>query len=35
MFHMQEGQLLLSSLFKKPVHNAIRPFSCLHENIIL
>ena len=28
MFHMQEGQLLLSLLFKKPVHNAIRHFSC-------
>ena len=33
MFHMQERQLLLSSLFKKPVHNAIRHFSCLHRNI--
>ena len=28
MFHMQKRQLLLSSLFKKPVHNAIRHFSC-------
>ena len=28
MFHMQERQLLLSPLFKKPVHNAIRRFSC-------
>ena len=28
MFHMQERQLLLSSLFKKPVHNAVRRFSC-------
>ena len=26
MFHMQERQL--SSLFKKPVHNAVRHFSC-------
>ena len=29
MFGMQERQLLLSSLLKKPVHNAIRHFSCL------
>ena len=28
MFHMQERQLLLSPLFKKSVHNAIRHFSC-------
>ena len=29
MFHMQESRLSLSSLFKKkPVHNAIRHFSC-------
>ena len=31
MFHMQERQLLLSSLFKKPVHNAVRRFSCFLE----
>ena len=31
MFHMQERQLLLSLLFKKPVHNAIRRFSCLKK----
>ena len=30
MFHMQERQLLLSSLFKKPVHNAVRRFSCFY-----
>ena len=28
MFHIQERQLLLSLLFKKPVHNAVRHFSC-------
>ena len=28
MFHMQEGQLSLSLLFKKPVYNTIRHFSC-------
>ena len=27
MFHMQERQLLLSSLLKTPVHNAVRHFS--------
>ena len=32
MFHMQERQLLLSSLFKKPVHNAVRRFSCFFLN---
>ena len=31
MFHMQERQLSLSSLFKKPVHNAVRHFSCCLE----
>ena len=28
MFHMQERQLSLSLLFKEPVHNAFRHFSC-------
>ena len=28
MFHMQERQLLLYSLFKKPIHNAFSHFSC-------
>ena len=28
MFHVQERQFSFSSLFKKPVHNAVRPFSC-------
>ena len=28
MFHMQERQLLLSSLFEKPIHNAVRRVSC-------
>ena len=31
MFHVQEGQFSFSSLFKKPVHNAVRPFSCLNR----
>ena len=39
MFHMQERQLLLSLIFKKPVHNAVRCFSCfsfhLHRNLTL
>ena len=30
MFPMHERQLSLSSLFKKPVHNAVRHFSCLN-----
>ena len=33
MYPMQERQLLLSSLFKKPVHNAVRRFSCLYKSI--
>ena len=33
MFHMQERQLLLSSLFKKPVHNAVRHFSCCNFSL--
>ena len=28
-FHVQERQLSLSSLFKKPIHSAIRCFSCM------
>ena len=30
MFHMQERQLLLSPLFKKPVHNTVRRFLVYH-----
>ena len=29
MFHVQERQLSLSSLFKEPIHNTVRHFSCL------
>ena len=29
MFHMQERQISLPSLFKKTVHNIIRRFLCL------
>ena len=28
MYPIQERQLSLSSLFKKPIHNAVRRFSC-------
>ena len=28
MFHMQERQLSLSSLFKRPIYNAVRRFPC-------
>ena len=35
MFHMQEKQLLLSLLFRKSVHNAVRhilvPFNKTHK----
>ena len=30
MFLLQERQHLLSSLYKKPVHNAVRCFSCFY-----
>ena len=33
--HRGQRQLLLSSLLKKPVHNAIRHFSCLIKNMLL
>ena len=33
MFHMQERQFSLSLLFKKPVQNAVRPFSCFRQII--
>ena len=34
MFHMQERQLLLSSLLKKPVRNAVRRFSCFNSRLL-
>ena len=34
MFHMQERQLLLSSLFKKSIHNAISRFPCLTVSLV-
>ena len=32
MFHMQERQLPLSLLFKKPIRNAVRRFSFLSDS---
>ena len=35
MVHMQERQLLLSSLFKKSVQNAIRHSSCYYGKKVI
>ena len=34
MFHMQEGQVSLSLLFKNPAHNAVSCFSCFNKIIL-
>ena len=34
MFHVQKKQLALSSLFKKPVHNALKHFSCTYRYML-